>query len=265
MTDTCRPTPSTSGGCAPITVSPRSTWCRADCSADGQFRGHLRHAGRFRGGNLCSRRPTDGTWTFNSYRGDLSLRALPEGHVGCSASRQRESPRRADPPRGERKLSREDRISAWSLSSTSSSSAGWADRCRCSSRADALAAPQGRAEDIFAGIVVDAGKQWSIKAGYRFLEGGADNDEVYTFAAVHYVAGGVVSASSSAAGSAADRREPSCLERGIQRRKLRRLQRRPPRHHNVSGAERPGNGSEVVAVGATSASASRSSARRAAN
>ena len=57
---------------------------------------------------------------------------------------------------------------------------------------DALAAPQGRAEDIFAGIVVDAGRRWSIKAGYRFLEGGADNDEVYTFAAVHYVAAGVV-------------------------------------------------------------------------
>jgi hypothetical protein len=57
---------------------------------------------------------------------------------------------------------------------------------------DALAAPQGRAEDIFAGILVHAGKQWSIKAGYRFLEGGADNDEVYTFAAVHYVAAGVV-------------------------------------------------------------------------
>lgn len=57
---------------------------------------------------------------------------------------------------------------------------------------DALAAPQGRAEDIFAGVVVDAGRRWSIKAGYRFLEGGADNDQVYTFAAVHYVAAGVV-------------------------------------------------------------------------
>jgi opacity protein-like surface antigen len=57
---------------------------------------------------------------------------------------------------------------------------------------DALAAPQGRAEDIFAGVLVDVGKQWSIKAGYRFLEGGADNDEVYTFALVHYVAAGVV-------------------------------------------------------------------------
>ena len=57
---------------------------------------------------------------------------------------------------------------------------------------DALAAPQGRAEDVFAGVVVDAGTRWSIKAGYRFLEGGADNDEVYTFAAVHYIAAGVV-------------------------------------------------------------------------
>jgi hypothetical protein len=57
---------------------------------------------------------------------------------------------------------------------------------------DALAAPQGRAEDIFAGVLVHAGRQWSVKAGYRFLEGGADNEEVYTFAMIHYLAAGVV-------------------------------------------------------------------------
>jgi hypothetical protein len=57
---------------------------------------------------------------------------------------------------------------------------------------DALAAPQGRAEDIFAGIVIDAGPRLSLKTGYRFLEGGADNDEVYTFALVHYVAVGAI-------------------------------------------------------------------------
>lgn len=57
---------------------------------------------------------------------------------------------------------------------------------------DALAAPQGRAEDVFAGLLVDAGRHLSLKAGYRFLEGGADNDEVYTFALVHYVAVGAV-------------------------------------------------------------------------
>lgn len=57
---------------------------------------------------------------------------------------------------------------------------------------DALAAPQGRAEDVFAGVLVRATPRLSIKAGYRFLEGGADNDEVFTFALVHYVTAGVV-------------------------------------------------------------------------
>lgn len=57
---------------------------------------------------------------------------------------------------------------------------------------DALAAPQGRAEDIFAGLVVDTGPRVSFKAGYRVLEGGADNDEVYTFALIHYLAAGAI-------------------------------------------------------------------------
>ena len=57
---------------------------------------------------------------------------------------------------------------------------------------DALAAPQGRAEDVFAGVLVSLGKKVSLKAGYRLLEGGADNDEVYTFAAIHYLAAGLV-------------------------------------------------------------------------
>ena len=57
---------------------------------------------------------------------------------------------------------------------------------------DALAAPQGRAEDVFAGVLLPVGPNLSLKAGYRLLEGGADNDEVYTFAAVHYLAVGAV-------------------------------------------------------------------------
>jgi len=57
---------------------------------------------------------------------------------------------------------------------------------------DALAAPQGRAEDIFAGILVSLNKHFTIKAGYRMLEGGADNDEVYTFSGFHYAAFGAI-------------------------------------------------------------------------
>ncbi len=57
---------------------------------------------------------------------------------------------------------------------------------------DALAAPQGRAEDVFAGAAWRMGKRTSVKAGYRILEGGADNEEVYTFSLFHYAALGVI-------------------------------------------------------------------------
>lgn len=51
---------------------------------------------------------------------------------------------------------------------------------------DALAAPQGRAEDLILALTANAAKSLQFKIGYRFLEGGADNDEVYTFAMVNY-------------------------------------------------------------------------------
>ncbi|MBM4399393.1 MAG: hypothetical protein FJ041_03570 [Candidatus Cloacimonetes bacterium] len=51
---------------------------------------------------------------------------------------------------------------------------------------DALAAPQGRAEDIFAGVLIKLHKNAKLKVGYRMLEGGADNDEVYNFGMFHY-------------------------------------------------------------------------------
>jgi hypothetical protein len=56
---------------------------------------------------------------------------------------------------------------------------------------DALAAPQGRAEDVLAALTYELGPEVGIKAGYRLLEGGADNDEVYSFALFHYVVAGV--------------------------------------------------------------------------
>ena len=56
---------------------------------------------------------------------------------------------------------------------------------------DALAAPQGRAEDVLVGIYSHPFSQMRLRLGYRVLEGGADNDEVYTFALVHYLSVGV--------------------------------------------------------------------------
>lgn len=57
---------------------------------------------------------------------------------------------------------------------------------------DALAAPQGRAEDVFAGWTGFITDKVKVKLGYRLLEGGADNDEVYNFALFHYIVLGLM-------------------------------------------------------------------------
>lgn len=57
---------------------------------------------------------------------------------------------------------------------------------------DALAAPQGRAEDVLAALIFEASDKIDLKAGYRILEGGADTDEVYNFALINYVSIGAI-------------------------------------------------------------------------
>jgi hypothetical protein len=52
--------------------------------------------------------------------------------------------------------------------------------------ADALAAPQGRAEDVLLAVTWAVRPDVVLRLGYRMLEGGADNDEVYSFAWLHY-------------------------------------------------------------------------------
>lgn len=52
---------------------------------------------------------------------------------------------------------------------------------------DALAAPQGRAEDILLALSGRLSDSLRLRAGYRMLEGGADNDKVYNFTLVNYV------------------------------------------------------------------------------
>ena len=47
-------------------------------------------------------------------------------------------------------------------------------------------APMGRAIDAALKAQYDFDSGWYVAAGYRTLEGGADNDDVYTFAWLHY-------------------------------------------------------------------------------
>jgi len=55
---------------------------------------------------------------------------------------------------------------------------------------DALVGPQGRAEDVFLALEFQSG-DLVFRAGYRLLEGGADNDKVYSFAWLNHAMVGV--------------------------------------------------------------------------
>ncbi len=57
--------------------------------------------------------------------------------------------------------------------------------------ADALAGGPGRAEDVALTLGRDLGDAWTLTAGYRTVEGGADVDEVYAFAWLHYAVVGI--------------------------------------------------------------------------
>jgi len=66
---------------------------------------------------------------------------------------------------------------------------GWwrlAERWRLLLDIDALAGGPGRAEDASLKLCADIGQRWSVSGGYRTVEGGADVDEVYNFAWLHY-------------------------------------------------------------------------------
>jgi len=56
---------------------------------------------------------------------------------------------------------------------------------------DALAAPQGRAEDVLLAGTYKLSDQFMVRLGYRILEGGADNDEVYNFSLFNYASVGL--------------------------------------------------------------------------
>lgn len=56
---------------------------------------------------------------------------------------------------------------------------------------DALVGKQGRAEDVLFAAQYRALDWLRLKLGYRVLEGGADNDEVYNFSGVQYGVAGI--------------------------------------------------------------------------
>jgi len=54
---------------------------------------------------------------------------------------------------------------------------------------DGLAAPQGRAFDVAAKLGYSLSNRWEVAFGYRAIEGGADVEQVYNFAWLHFAVG----------------------------------------------------------------------------
>jgi hypothetical protein len=68
----------------------------------------------------------------------------------------------------------------------------FSDKIGLLAEADAAAAKQGRAEDVLISIFYKFNENIKVKFGYRFVEGGADVEEVYSFAMINYLAAGII-------------------------------------------------------------------------
>ncbi len=146
---------------------------------------------RFAGADYAAGTPTRATYTFNSYR--LSYRyRFHEGRrtaawVGFTAKLRDAVIELQQGPTTSRKTDLGfvpllHLAGDWWL----------APRYRLSLDVDALAGGPGRAEDAALELGYRLSDRWTLEAGYRMVEGGADVDEVYTFAWLHYAAASLV-------------------------------------------------------------------------
>jgi len=147
---------------------------------------------RFAGMSYAAGTPVDATYTFNSYR--LSYRWRFHDGIRTTAwlgltAKVRDAT--ISLAQGPATSSRKDDLGFVPLLHLA---AEWrpAPRWRLAFDADALAGGPGRAIDASMKLGYDLDDRWSLRAGYRTLEGGADVRSVYSFAWLHYAALSVV-------------------------------------------------------------------------
>jgi hypothetical protein len=144
----------------------------------------------FAGSTFAAQQPVQATYTFNSYRLSYRYRfrttSRTSAWVGFTAKvRDAE----VSLEQGATSASKDDLgfvpllhlAGEWKV----------APRWRLGLDADGLAGGPGRAVDAALKLGYDPGGAWMVQAGYRTLEGGADVDEVYSFAWLHYAVASV--------------------------------------------------------------------------
>lgn len=144
----------------------------------------------FAGQTFATATPTEATYKFNSYRLTYRYRLHDSAHWtwwGGFTAKVRDA--KIELRQGS-VASRKTDVGFVPLLHVAGS---WrfAPRWSAALDVDALAGGPGRAEDIALTLGRDLGKGLALYGGYRTLEGGADVDEVYAFAWLHYVVAGL--------------------------------------------------------------------------
>ena len=132
----------------------------------------------------------DGEYTFNSYRLTYRYEFAPRGRLSYGIGFTGKIRDAAVTLKGGGLSSEKTNVGFVPLVNFRMSWA-FSDRLSALLQGDALAAPQGRAEDVTLALLYSPSDRVQVRLGYRFLEGGADNDEVYNFALLNYASIGV--------------------------------------------------------------------------
>jgi hypothetical protein len=147
--------------------------------------GTLSETTQFNGSSFAAGVPTTASYRFDSYRLTWAYRLIvdPEWSLGLGLTGKIRS--------AEIGLEQDGIASSYDdvgfvpllhLDAAWHPTPGWA----LSLDADGAAASQGRAFDVALKLRRDLSSRWSVAGGYRTVEGGADVEDVYTFAWFHY-------------------------------------------------------------------------------
>lgn len=139
---------------------------------------------RFGDVNFAAGLPTEATYRFDSYRLTYRYRAIEddtfEGWIGFTA-KIRDAEIELEQAGSSARKKDTGFVPLLHLA------ADWnfAEQWRLNLDVDGAWAPQGRAVDAALKLYWSASEDLDIGLGYRTVEGGADNDEVYTFSWIH--------------------------------------------------------------------------------
>lgn len=138
----------------------------------------------FAGASYVAGRPIEATYTFNSYRLTYRYRVHEGGRTTAWIGLTAKIRDALIALEQDGTTSRKDDLGFVPLVHLAGEwrvAPGW----HLSLDADAVAGGPGRAEDVALKFGHDLGRRWTVAAGYRMVEGGADVDAVYTFAWLH--------------------------------------------------------------------------------